>query len=244
MCQLKNILFLCMYKMSKISKEAYKKCEIETIDKGQYFWLSRRNLQIESGHSNWAAIFDRCDSNNQKYRYKLMPSTKSRLCKRFVRNDLAERKITGQRLASEQFLKFKEKLGLDPNEYSFDEQNIIGALHVAFQVEIMHTQCCVQNKRLDFYFSEHKVGVEIDEYGHGDRHFECEQSRQLMIKKNGSKITRNNPDATDFNIYTLINQIRMHIKQSAKKSLSDNLLKSHLGLEFKSNHSIKSKCLK
>ena len=42
-----------MYKMSKISKEA---CEIVTIDKGQYFWVRRRDLQIESGCSNWAAI--------------------------------------------------------------------------------------------------------------------------------------------------------------------------------------------
>ena len=32
--------------MSQISKEAYKKSDIETIDKGQYFWLSRRDLQI------------------------------------------------------------------------------------------------------------------------------------------------------------------------------------------------------
>ena len=31
-----------MYQMSKINKEAYKQCEIETIDKGKYFWLSRR----------------------------------------------------------------------------------------------------------------------------------------------------------------------------------------------------------
>ena len=36
----------------------------------------------------------------------------------------------------------------------------------------------------------------------------------------------------------------MHIKQSTKKSLIDNLSKRLLGLEFKSNHSIKSKCLK
>ena len=183
-------------------------------------------MQIESGHSNWAAIFDKCNSNNKKeYRYKLMPSRRFRLCKGFVRNDFAERKITGQRLASEQFSKFKEKLGLDTSEYSFDEQNIIGALQAAFQGEIMHTQYWVQNKRLDFYFSEHKVEVEIDEYGHGDRHFECEQSRQLMIQKIGSKIIRNNPDAADFNIYRLTNQIHMHMKQSAKKSLSDNLLK-------------------
>ena len=169
MCQLKNIFFLCMYKMSKISKEAYKKCEIETIDNRQYFRLSKRDLQIESGYSNWAAISDKYDPNKQKYRYELMPSTKFQRRGRFVRNDLAQRKIRSHRLASEQFLEFKEKLGLDPNEYSFDEQDIISALQVAFEGEIMHTQYCVQNKRLNFYFSEYKLGVKIDEYGQADR---------------------------------------------------------------------------
>ena len=48
----------------------------------------------------------------------------------------------------------------------------------------MHTQYCTQKKRLDFFFSEHKLGVEIDEYGYADRDFEYEQSRQLMIEKN------------------------------------------------------------
>ena len=37
-----------MYKLSKISKEAYKKCEIEIIDKGKYFWINRKDLGIES----------------------------------------------------------------------------------------------------------------------------------------------------------------------------------------------------
>ena len=104
----------------------------------------------------------------------------------------------------------------------------------------MHTQCCVQNKRLDFYFSEHKLGVEIDEYCHTGRDFEYEQSRQLMIEKRpGCKIIRINPDTVNFKIYRLINEIRMHIKQSTQKSLIDNLSKRVLGLEFKSNHSIK-----
>ena len=43
--------------MSKISKEAFKKCETKTTDKAQYLWLSRTDFQIESGYSNWAAIF-------------------------------------------------------------------------------------------------------------------------------------------------------------------------------------------
>ena len=76
------------------------------------------------------------------------------MCERLVRNDLGIR---------------RRNLVLDPNEYSFDEQDIISASQVAFEGEIMHTQYRVQNKRLDFYLSEHKLGVEIDEYGHADR---------------------------------------------------------------------------
>ena len=119
-------------------------------------------------------------------------------------------------------------------------------MQVAFEGEIMHTQYCVQNKRLDFYFSEHKLWIEIDECGHVDRDFKYEQRRQLMTekKKLDWKIIRINPETADFSIYKLINQVHMHIKQSTKKSLIDDFSKTLLGLEFESNHSIKPKYLK
>ena len=66
----------------------------------------------------------------------------------------------------------------------------------------------------------------------------------MKKKKLDCKIIRINPDAAGFNIYRLTNQIRMPIKQSTKKWIIDNLFKRPLGLEFKSNHSVKSKCLK
>ena len=64
-----------------------------------------------------------------------------------------------------------------------------------------------------------------------------------MIESHEITIIRTNPDAADFDMNRLINQIYTHIK-STKKSLIDNLSKRLLELEFKSNHSIKSKCLK
>ena len=73
-----------------------------------------------------------------------------------------------------------------------------------------------------------------------------------MIECCGITIIRTNPDAANFDMNWLINQIYMHIiestkkqtKVSTKKSLIDDLSKRLLELEFKSNHSIKSKCLK
>ena len=55
---------------------------------------------------------------------------------------------------------------------------------------------------------------------------------------------RINPGEENLNIFKEINKIHRHIKKSTKKSLIDDLSKRLLELEFKSNYSIKSKCLK
>ena len=65
---------MCMYKMGQISKEAYKKSEVEIIDKGKYFWINRRDLEVESNVANWAQIFDKCNLKKQKYRQGLTPN--------------------------------------------------------------------------------------------------------------------------------------------------------------------------
>ena len=101
--------------MWQISKEGYKKCEIEIIDKGQYFWVTKRDLEIESGYKNWAVIFDKWDPEKQKYRQELIPNAKLQRCRVFMQNNLVEGKIWSRRLVSKQLLEFKEKLGLDPN---------------------------------------------------------------------------------------------------------------------------------
>ena len=68
-----------------------------------------------------------------------MPNIKFQPCRRFVRNDLVERKIKSCRTASEKILNFREKLVLDPTKITCDEQDIITALQVAFEGEIIHT---------------------------------------------------------------------------------------------------------
>ena len=81
-----------MYKMVQISKEAYKKWEAEIIDKERYFWVKRRDLEVESDVPNWAQIFDKCDPEKQKCRQELTPNKEYQRCRVFVRNDLVEKK--------------------------------------------------------------------------------------------------------------------------------------------------------
>ena len=100
-----------------------------------------------------------------------MLNIKFQQCRVFVRNDLVEKKIKSCRKSSKRFQNFKKKLGLYPNLVTYDEQDIISALHVAFEGEIILTQYCIANKRIDAYFSEYKLRIEIDEYNHESRNF-------------------------------------------------------------------------
>ena len=48
--------------MFKITIDNCHKCDLETINdpnNSQYFWINRRDLEIESKR-NWQAIFDKC----------------------------------------------------------------------------------------------------------------------------------------------------------------------------------------
>ena len=169
-----------------------------------------------------------------------------------MRNDLVERKIKSCGKSSKKFLEFKKNLGLDSDVVTCDEQDIISAFQVAFEEEIIHTQYCIENKKLDAYFPKYKLGIEVDEYNHKGRNFEYKQRRQFMIESHGVTIIRTNSDDADFNMNKLISQIYTQIskstekqtKLSTKKPLIDDLPKRLLELEFKSNHSMKSRCLK
>ena len=69
-------------------------CDLETINdpsNNQYFWISRRDLEIETKR-DWQVIFDKYkDLSNQKYRKELTPSITFQPNKMFVRNDLFEK---------------------------------------------------------------------------------------------------------------------------------------------------------
>ena len=98
--------------------------------------------------------------------------------------------------------------------------------------------------RIDLYFHEYKLAIEVDELGHNDRNIDYEIQRQRAIEKElGCVFIRINPDEENFNIFRAINKIHRHIKKSTKKSLIDKILKSLLKLEFNSNHSMITKAL-
>ena len=137
--------------MLEITIDNCYKCDLETINdpnNSQYFWINRKDLEIESKH-NWQAIFDKYkDSSRQKYRKKLTPNVTFQPNKVFVRNDLFEKILKSCETTNLEFLKLKEKLGLCLYEDICDEQELISMSEEIFKEEKIITQHDVENKQL------------------------------------------------------------------------------------------------
>ena len=128
-----------------------KKCDLETTndpDDSQYFWINRRDLEIEIKR-NWQAIFDKCkDTSTQKYRKELSPTITFQPNKIFVRKDLFEKIIKSCKATNLEFLKLKKKLGLCIYEDICDEQELTLMQEEIFKEENIFTQHDVENKQL------------------------------------------------------------------------------------------------
>ena len=131
--------------MLEITIDNCHKCDLETIidpNNSQYFWINRRDSEIES-KGNWQAIFDKCkDSLRQKYRKELTPNITFQPNKIFVRNDLFERIIKSCKTTDLEFLKLNEKLGFCFYEV-IDEQ-----VFISTSEENIITQDDFENKQL------------------------------------------------------------------------------------------------
>ena len=69
-----------------------------------------------------------------------------------MRNDLVERKIRSCRKSSKTSLEFNKKLGLEPDVVTCDERDIISALQVAFEGEIIILNTVLKTKILKLTF--------------------------------------------------------------------------------------------
>ena len=114
--------------MLEITIDKCYKCDLETINdpsNSQYFWIDRRDFEIETKR-NWQVIFDKYkDLSTQKYRKELTPNMTFQPNEIFVRNDLFEKIIKSCQTTKLGFLKLKEKLGLCPHKVIYNEKKFI-----------------------------------------------------------------------------------------------------------------------
>ena len=214
-------------------------------------WLNKKHVEQQLGHKNLRSDIRKYDEKYRKCRYELIDKPIKQSHRKFIRNDLALKIIMDCR--TDESCNLKRNLGFRLHDViNTKEQTVINSIKDAFEGENMQTQYTVLGYRIDLYFHKYKLAIEVDELGHNDRNIDYEIKRQQALERElNCVLIRINPDAIGFNIFREINKIHRHInklkeqtKKQTKKSIIDNLSQRLLEIEFVSNHSIKSKCLK
>ena len=63
------------------------------------------------------------------------------------------------------------------------EQSVLKSIMDAFEGENMQTRYGVLGYKIDLYFHDYKLAVEVDEKGHEDRNIDHEIKRQKALEK-------------------------------------------------------------
>ena len=230
--------------MVNIDKETYENNDIQAIvDGNNTLWLNEKNIEEKLGHKNLPGITNKHGQMYKKHRYELVNNPKKQSNRRFLLSDLALKIIMNCR--TDESCNFKRNLGFKQHDViNTKEQTVLESIKDIFEGEDMQTQYSVLGYRIDLYFHKYKLAIEVDELGHADKNLSDEIEIQKALEKELNCVfIRINPDEKNFNIFREINKLHRHIKKSTKKSLIDDLSKRLLELEFKSDHSMKSKCL-
>ena len=77
--------------------------------------------------------------------------------------------------------KFRKRLGFKQYDVITKEQSVLTKIMNSFEGESIETQYNVLSYRIDLYFHDYKLTIEIDENGHSDRNIDYKIKRQKSI---------------------------------------------------------------
>ena len=174
--------------MLEITVDNCYKCDLETINDPnniQYFWINRRDLEIETKR-NWQVIFDKYkDLLTEKYRKELTPNITFEPNKIFIRNDLFEKIIKSCKATNLEFVKLKEKLGLCIyKDICFEKEFILMS-------EKSFTQHDVENKQLKEENENVKLETRIEKLENRNEKVETINKRREITNEN-EQLKKNN----------------------------------------------------
>ena len=131
-------------------------------------------------------------------------------------------------------IEFRTKLGFNQHDLIMTkEQSVLTKIIKALEREKILLQHSVLSYKIDLYFVEHKLAIEVDEKGHrdGDRYEDIEREKTTE-KDVGCKLIGINLDEKDFDVYVVIGKIYNHINRSCEKSLIDKISKKTMRIRI------------
>ena len=108
-----------------------------------------------------------------------------------------------------------ETLGINVHKHKYmsKENDSIEIIMETFDGEEMIGQFHIGKYCIDLYFSEHKLAIECDEFGHNNRDASYEVNHQKFIEEQlQCQFVHYNPDAQDFDVVQVLNKIFRSIK--------------------------------
>ena len=197
----------------KIIKETWENNGIEVMaDSVNVLCLDEKNIEEKLGHKNLPVISNKYDKIYKKRRCELVNKPIKQSDRRFLNIHLALKIIMDYRTDKSCSLKKKLEFKLD-DVINTKEQTIINSIKDTFEGENIQTQYSVLGYRIDLYFHEYKLAIEVDELGQINRNINNETERQKALEKELNCVfVRVNPDEKDFNIFKEVNKIHRHIK--------------------------------
>ena len=111
-------------------------------------------------------------------------------------------------------IELAKELGITVHDHKYlkKETETMSYILKAFKGEYTRDQHGVDGYRVDLYFPSHKLAIECDEFGHKDSDIGYEVTRQKHIEtKLGCTFIQYNPDAKDFDIFSVINSVMKYI---------------------------------
>ena len=139
-----------------------KKNDVETtVDSDEILWLNEK--YVEEGLAfNLRVITVKYPSDHRKHRYELVDEPKNNpteflMCKELATKVMMDCKITAAHI-------FRARLGFKKCYVMLTkEQSVLTKMKSSFKVENMQTEHSVLRYRIDVYFHNYKLAVEIDE---------------------------------------------------------------------------------
>ena len=102
----------------------------------------------------------------------------------YVHEDIAITIIMQSRLSDLETVKFRSDLRFNQIHLILKkEQKVLKSIKDTFEGEDMQTQYTVIGYRIDLYFHEYKLAIEVDELRHADRNINNEIERQSTRKR-------------------------------------------------------------
>ena len=120
----------------------------------------------------------------------------------FIHKELAAKTIMDCRTtAAHKFRTFQN----DVISTKIISMSVLTKITSSFEGENMKTQYNVSSYRIDLYFHDFMLAIEIDENGHSDRNIDYEVKRQKSIEQElDCKFIKIDPDIEDFDIFRAI----------------------------------------